>query len=451
MSQSQQRLPLRSRARRALSPRAVAALPVGLVAVALAILLPLLSMSLIFALAGVVLAVGLCILAVFGLERTAIGLLTLSFFFVPLDDVRPGESFVAASDVFLAGGIMLLIPILIQRPFRLDSLLLFGVGSVFAVTLIGVATSQNFAEAVLVAPRLIVGALVLPTVFLWWRPSVTLVPVFAGAYVAGVVTSTMYGVLGLGFRNFEGRIFGLSTHPNVLGLTALLAVALALYLWDDQPRLRWLIGPAGLICGLGVWESGSRAALVVTVGVVGIYPVLSRSIEAALALTGVAGVGAYLVGRALSIENDSVNVLTRLFGAGSASASDQVRAQHAQEAAEEISRDPFLGSGLAADTLDTHNIYLQVLQAGGIALLVAFVVLLAAVVRRPFLVEARFRLLALAGIAYVVVGPLTPILWDRYIWAVLALPFIVPLSKEVDPPEGERLPLRTRLALRRSA
>ena len=132
--------------------------------------------------------------------------------------------------------------------------------------------------------------------------------------MVGNVVSVGYAVI----RNevsVEGRRIGLSEHPNVFGLCALLAVALIPFILTQVPRSwRWIPLGLGAVCMYGVWISGSRAALAALIAVAVIYPVLARSVLAGLAL--IAGFTAFLAfaGRLLG-ETSSSNALGRLLGA----------------------------------------------------------------------------------------------------------------------------------------
>lgn len=405
---------------------APALVPPLLVLVVLLMLLPMALGSI----AGAVVALSAALLMIalvsFGIEDTAVGLLALGFVLAPMNDVRPvaALTFVTMSDVFLVLSIGLLTPILLRGRFDRHVLFLIGAAGVLGFGLVTSLSSADAWSSLNGLLRLTVGALLLPVAFMMWRPRRPIIVLLASAYVLGNSISVLEGVTS-GLVSDEGRAIGLTRHPNMLGLCSMLALTLVPFLVQELRGGRVavvLLG--GLISGYGVWISGSRSALVVSVAMIALYLALSRSIERGLILFGASIVPAYLVGRSLSSGDVGNNILNRLLGGGSASASDLAREQLAQQAAERFFSSPILGTGFG-DALEAHNIYLQVAAAGGVVGLVFYLLLLTSVVRQPLRLEARYRLLALPALAYVMVGFITPLLWDRYIWCLLALPFLL--------------------------
>ncbi|MBC7630273.1 O-antigen ligase, partial [Aeromicrobium sp.] len=234
----------------------------------------------------------------------------------------------------------------------------------------------------------------------------------------------------------ENRYIGLSTHPNILGFCAMLGLALIPFLLQELPRrFSWVVLLAAASCGYGIWISGSRAALLVAGAVMVLYPLLARSIGAALVLFGLGIVPVFLVGRTLSSGEVGNNIIGRLAGGGSATASDQAREALAATTLDRFLAHPLFGVGFG-EVLEAHNIYLQVAAAGGVAVLLFYIVLLLSVLRQPFAIGSSYRLLALPAMAYALIGPITPLLWDRYIWCALAIPFLVAASGKQEPAES---------------
>ncbi len=69
--------------------------------------------------------------------------------------------------------------------------------------------------------------------------------------------------------------------------------------------------------------------------------------------------------------------------------------------------------------------------------------MLASVLLRCLTIDRRFMLMVLPVFGYVMIGAITTIIWDRFVWCVLALPFLLPLVRQehedADPdaaPEG---------------
>ncbi len=377
---------------------------------------------------------GLILVTARGFEQSATLLLTGAFLAAPMDRVRPipGVEFVSASDVLFFLGFSVLALVLVERRVRLRGVYLGAAGAVLVAGLLVCLASSAPGESLFIMVRLVIGAVLLPLVLMMWAPGVTVLRLLAGAYVLGNVVNVAYGAT-LGPVNFEGRILGYSEHYNVLGLCALLGLALVPFLVQRaRPGHQWFWVLAGGVCAYGIWASGSRAALLVA-GIVGLlYPVFAKSIRIGLALVGAGIVALYFVGTAITAGENSTNAFGRLFGNGSASASDQAREEAAQLALSQFLGRPFVGNGLSEGTLDAHNVYLQVAASGGLLLLVAFLALIAAVVRQPFALGPSYRLLALPALAYALIAPITSVIWDRYIWCVLALPFLIAVAQHRD-------------------
>ena len=421
------RLSLGGRASDRLARVARAVVPPVVVLVMLMVLIPLGLGSTIGAGAALGLVLVLLLLATVGLESSAVVLLGAGFLFAPMNDVKPvaAVSFVTVSDVFFFMGVVTLFPLLMTRTFVRQAPFLMGVGGIVAFGLISSALAPAPAASLNVLVRLIVGALMLPLVFMLWRPGRGVMTWFAAAYVAGNGISVLQG-LATGVVSVEGRYIGLTEHPNILGLISMLAVALVPFLYAEVPsRLRWLVLVGGAVSAYGVWMSGSRAALAGTVVLALVYLMLSRSIEHGLVLFGLSIVPLYLVGRTFSSDTADSSPLGRLRGGGSATLSDIDRDNLHAVAIDKFLHHPVLGNGFADASL-AHNIYLQVAAAGGVVGVLFFLVIVVSTIRQPLLLLGHLRLLALPAMGYAMVGPLTPLIWDRYIWCVLALPFLVP-------------------------
>lgn len=407
------------------------AAPAAGAALLLVALIPLSAISTVgagFALAVATLLVMLCSI---GLERSAIVLLCLGFVLAPLNDLRPVAvlSFVTASDFCLIVGFMVLAPTLVARPFRPPALFVVGVLGVVGMGLISSVANPDTLTSLNAMVRLVVGALVLPIVFTLWQPSRKVVVGLAASYVLGNVVNVIAALLN-GVSSYENRYLGLTTHPNILGFCAMLGLALTPFLLKEiSSQYRWLVAASAAICAYGIWISGSRAALLVAVAVAVLYPVLARSIGAALALFGLSILPIYFVVSALGSGDPGNNIIGRLAGGGSATASDQAREELVTTATDKFLSHPIFGNGFA-QALEAHNIYLQIAAAGGVVVLVFYLLVIASVIRQPLQLGKSSQLLALPAIAYALIGPLTPLLWDRYIWCVLALPFLLPAVKK---------------------
>jgi hypothetical protein len=406
-------------------------LPPGLVAaattgIALAVLIPVAVSSTPATIAVIFAMVLLLALIVLGFGHTSEFFVILGACLVPMSNLTPVDavSFITVADASFAVGFALMLPDLMRRPLHLPSVFVLGVAGVLTVALFSSILSDQPLASLNILARLLVGAFGLSILIIWWNPDLRRVVILASAYVLGNVVSIGWALV-KSEVSVEGRRVGLSEHPNVFGLTALLAVALVPFLVMQFPRSwRWIPPVAGVVCLYGVWSSGSRAALAALIAVAVIYPVLARSVMAGLALF--AAFAAFL---AFSVqllgETSSSNALGRLLGAGSSSASDQARKLVLDEAIDRFLSSPLLGVGLA-DILAAHIIYVQIAAGVGVLGLAFYLVVLWATVSPVAMISPPINLLALPALAYVTVGFVTPVMWDRYIWTVMALALLAP-------------------------
>ena len=115
----------------------------------------------------------------------------------------------------------------------------------------------------------------------------------------------------------------------------------------------------------------------------------------------------------------------RLLGAGSASLSDQAGAAPFEQAIDRFWNSPIIGNGMA-DIIEAHVIYLQIAAGLGVIGLAFYLLVFWSTVQPLTVLRPPYSLLAVPALAYVIVGFVTPVLWDRYIWVVLALALLAP-------------------------
>lgn len=412
-------------------PTLVAAATTGVILIPLAVLA---TTSMLGAIAAIVAAVLVLGLVTLGLDHLAQALVILGAFLAPMNDLTPsgGASFVTAADAAFLLGFLLMMPNLLPRELRLPPAFLIGATGVASIALISSMLSEDPVLSLNSTARLLVGAFGLAVLISWWGPDRKRVVALAWAYVLGNVVSVAYGIVDGPALN-DGRIFGLTEHPNIFGLCALLALVLVPFLiTQTTPEYRWIPVVAGVVCLYGIWVSGSRGALAALIAVAVVYPLLRRSIPAALTLLGVFAVGVAFSEPLLSGTSSEGNALGRLLGGGSADASDTAREQLADQAVEQFVSNPILGVGLA-EVLAAHVIYLQIAAGLGVIGLTFYLLALWATARPAMVLTPPFNLLALPALAYGTLGFVTPVLWDRYIWIVLALSLLAPrLAAEAD-------------------
>jgi O-antigen ligase len=197
----------------------------------------------------------------------------------------------------------------------------------------------------------------------------------AGAVINGAVGLLDIGGIHLGPNlPYQNRSLGLTIHPNYLALTCVIALPMAM-LWFGRSRRYTVAGVIGVVSLLGgVYASGSRAgfvaagfALVVTVGFV---PRLRRALRYVVPVVGAALVTVLL----FTSSGHKLLVQLRLAGGASTtstSGSNYQRSILASTAWQTIKVRPISGIGWSVVT-GAHDIYLELLESGGIIGLVAF-------------------------------------------------------------------------------
>lgn len=379
---------------------------------------------------GAMVAIGIALLLVglvcLGLAPTAEAFVILGAFLVPMSKVHPSGalSFVTAADAAFALGFGLMFPDLVSRALRVPTTFVVGAIGVFFTAVISSLLSEDPLISLNATTRLVVGAFGITVLLAWWGPGVKKVAIVAWAYVLGNVASALYAVVD-GSKWSDGRRAGLSDHPNFFGLCALLGIALIPFLMTQTARpRRWILVAAGLVCFWGLWTSGSRGALAAGIAVAVAYPLLSRSVLPGLGLLAGFAVGLAFSQQLLSGSGNG-SALGRLLGKGTSSTSDDVRQHVAKAAFEQFQSHPILGVGLV-HPLQAHIIYLQIMAGLGVVGLLAFLLALSATVRPVVTLKPPFNLLALPALSYLLVGLVTDVLWDRYIWITLGLALLAP-------------------------
>jgi O-antigen ligase len=174
-------------------------------------------------------------------------------------------------------------------------------------------------------------------------------------------------------NDVETRGLGLTTHSNFLGVTCVIAIPFALY-FIHFGRHRWIPSIALILLFGGALASGSRGAQAAAVLVAAVTVVLAPNRKSSFvqSLIGLGLAGVVVVAFAQLFLGDVLSQLVR-FGSGSSDvgASDQTRTSAAQQALQDFQHFPIAGLGIKAIN-NAHSIYLQLLQSGGLMLLVAF-------------------------------------------------------------------------------
>lgn len=405
------------RGRPRISAGAICAVLLGLLTAGLA---DLATQSLILGIAGVVLAGGLAVVAVFGTEATGFGSLMLATFLGPMDGLRLG-GLLTAADVFYLLGFMMLLPRRAAQRITLPAGFGLAIAGLAAVTLLTTIGSSAHGESANEGIRLFYATVLLPLGIALYRPSIVRIDLMAWAYVVGEMVNTVAAFVG---PEAQGRRIGLTQHPDYLGMDGSFGCALALYLatrpgrqYDRQRPYAWA---AGAVCAICVLISGSRTALLAVFVIAVFYPIVERTFSS-VAILAVGGITGIFSMAWLAETFGTGSALTRLFNGGlSSSYSDQARSQNFHVSWVQYMKHPIWGEGFRKTDYLTHNVLLQIPLALGIPGLIFFLLMIATLVRILF-VGGRLRGLGYVAIAYASMLPTTPAIWDRNIWSALVL------------------------------
>jgi O-antigen ligase len=203
------------------------------------------------------------------------------------------------------------------------------------------------------------------------------------SYTSGVCVSSAVAISDLaGLTNISaslglvaagGRQFGLTNHPNTLGLTCAITIPFAVYFLHTAPR-KWLARVAIVVLLGGALASGSRGAQVAAplaaVATVMFLPNRRISMRQLGIIVGAGLLAGIAIGSVVA--PDRLTELVR-FGSGDiqgAGKSDAVRSIVLNQAIDDFLRFPLFGLGLR-HLVEAHNIYVQLLASGGLILLLS--------------------------------------------------------------------------------
>jgi O-Antigen ligase len=380
------------------------------------------------AVAGVV-----TLFVVLGPERLGTGFVLLAMFTAPQNSVRPiaTADFVTFSDLFLALGAGLLLPTLLRRRSRYPKGWLIGSIGVIVVVFVASLLSATPVTDLLYGVRLPAATVALPLFFLAWAPGRRLIDALAWSYVAGHLVSTAYAVV-VGKDPGTGRYDGLTTHYNFFGIAGTVTAALLIHLHHRTPRRwRWVVWGAGAVTVGSISFSGSRAAVLVLVMLVVLYPLLERSLLSGY-LVVAGGLALVFVGNALLGSSSDGSAFSRIRGDSTTSFSDNERTLAIQTGWSRFLQHPILGGGFDARAYDAHNVYLEVaIGIGVIGLAFHLLVFSAGVL--PLFGTSPLRRLGYVPLAYAAMCLLTNSIWDRFVWMGVALAVVAAVDR---PAEG---------------
>lgn len=371
-------------------------------------------------LAALALAFGILALAALGPDRLGVVCIQGAMLFAPIFSKNVTLGSITISDVLFFGAFSLMLPKLLSRKIQMPFGYLAGLGVLFLLSVLTSLAHPDAAQSLSRVMRLYLALFMLPTFIAWWRPDRRMINRLCGLYVVGQTVSLMYGVA-LGEAS-GSRLYGLTTHPNAFGICGVISVGLLFYL-DGQvrPIRRPIVWAAALINIAGLSMSGSRAAVVAVAVMVVAIPIIERSGAWFYAL-GLAGAGGLLAISEFASSLGSNSALNRLLDptASSAAGSDQQRTQLAQTGWDAVVHHPFLGTGYFTQAFFAHDIYLQLAAAVGVFGLLAFLVVVATILK-PLILAGPMHRIALGALGYFVDEAFNPTLWDRFAWAAISL------------------------------
>ena len=245
-----------------------------------------------------------------------------------------------------------------------------------------------------------------------------------GAYVAGVAISCVVAMIDLsGLTNIANslnyqraianpldyqwgeRHAGLAEHPNMLGLVCATSLPFVIY-FMSRMRRTWISGIAFIALSAGLLASGSRGAqaislltLLVAVLCLPNKRTTIRAVSLSLSITIVVGV--VLLYTVLA---HSRSLLLRFTGGGAAheaQSSNELRIAFIKQAWTDWQTYPLFGAGIRHIN-EAHNIYLQLLAAGGVVLTAGILAYFVWILRdcwrlsRHGIMLARFLMISIA-------------------------------------------------------
>ena len=367
----------------------------------------------------------LVIVARKGVTQVISSVMVANAFLVPMNSLRIGEV-MTVSDTFLLLAVPLIGMSRFVRPggrLRAYRPFLSSLGLVAGGGLIATLASMNPGRGLPGLVRFTLSTVVVVMLVGLWSPSAQGVRRMIWAYVMGSSVSVAAAFIWGGYGG-SGRAFGLSLHPNHLGLICLLACggAAALAMESAPGTKRRLAYVLGGVQVAGIVLSGSRGAILGLA--VAVFAFLAaagnwRILRRVVALGALVVLGAFVASSVLP----GVNAIDRIRGADRTTAvSNKERQVAVQDALVQIAERPVVGSGFEF-ALEAHSVYLQVWVAAGVVGLIGFARLAWSSVRviRKLRNSPFSAALMATFIGYLATGATSTVLWDRYVWLFCGL------------------------------
>ena len=284
--------------------------------------------------------------------------------------------------------------------------------------------------------KFLVALVLLPLVVQLMEPSAGELRLFAGAWAVSALVSASVAILDasgfthisaslLGYVTGGGRQAGLSIQPNHLAVALTIATPVILsWIRGTSPTLRILSLPALVVLAAGVLLTSSRGGFVALLAAAGLTIVLvpalrpsPRLLAVVLPLGGLAvlGLGATLLPE-LAAQSRLANGLGDL--------SDAQRAVLQAQAIADFVTSPFHGIGFN-HVDEAHQVFLQLLAAGGVIGLIGYAMYWAGVVRAGVFargIEPNIAsMLLVSTICFLALNLVENQVTDRYLYVPAAL------------------------------
>lgn len=382
-----------------------------------------------------------------GAFSLVLGLLAVTF-----SHVRVNER-ISAADVFLLiGGVLTAPALLFEGALRHYQVRIFALGALlFCFGVVSAVGSADMTENLMAALRFSVALAGVPILIAASANSAKRLKAFVSVWLAGSAFNALWGVLQfMGLPVWDSpsnsqiygqhRVSGLTGHPNNFATACLLSfpVALVVMLRHRTIRGRFLYGLMALLLALGILVSGSRAGLLglaLAVGLVS-YTELRRSPRKLLWLPVFGALAVVIMPSITSSFDDSQLLLGlhRLTGEVSVGTSDSGRLEIYDLAIDDWMRHPAFGIGLSdIDGFEAHDLYLRLLETGGVACLLVFLAVIGyasyhgwRLATDPRL-ESQWRGMAGALLAsivvYLAVDAVQPVFYERFVFVPIGFIF----------------------------
>lgn len=331
------------------------------------------------------------------LSRAGYALVLLAVPLVTCNALRASEN-VTYGDIPLAIGAVLLLAAWLRHghPRGVVPLgVIVGAFLLLATGLLSNVPAEN-ADSLESTLRFSVTLGVMPVILMFAASTPSRVQRLVDAWLLGAGLNSAVGALDLlgvtdigasltsvDFATLADRASGLTGHPNHLGLVAAMALPVAVaHLGRGGPRGFAALGLVPLLM-VGVFASGSRGALLAAVGGVAIFFVLgvsTRRSSTTLLLFAAPMVTFVILVAVLGNNELTGSVAFERLGGG-ATQSNVERRQTLQESIEQAGDSLLVGDGFAV-VRTAHNLYIQLLQAGGVLALAGFLAFAISIVRR---------------------------------------------------------------------